>query len=532
MKQIFKNLKQRDIGYSTNILFLYLLTAFSVSCNKIVDLDSYHAASEEEQWNKIEDARSALMGIYGLTRAALAENNGHWINGDLRAGDFTVTKGAYNESQLRAIVDNKLSRPYPILEQLASWKRFYAAINAAAVYIERVPQILDKDRSYSENNLELDIAQARALRAFNYFYMVRIWGDVPLITKSFDNGTFREFPKTDAQTVLNYAKSELLAVLPVLPFEFGTSSNQYYGRNPEEWRGMVFNKLWVYACLAHISAWEGNYADVETYTKFILDNRTQISANFTTIESLVLPTTAGLFNSETNATLRGSKIIAFNFPAVSNNLAENTQTGHLEQLTLAYPFVQKPYPDMYISKDSLYAIFDEMDDFRFGIDTATMLYQTHYIHNMNADIPLFSKINVVKNGATSDGDYAVFGSALIFTRLEEISLLRAEALVALNRGSEAVTPYNAVRQTRGLGDKSYLKDFEQDDAKLLEAIFRERRKELMGEGWRWYDLIRRQKLLRDDPTFLDLIEKGGVYWPIAKEVLQANAQIEQNSYWK
>lgn len=529
MKKMSNSLKSNK--YRSRF-WLCMLALVSASCNKIVDIDVYHAASEEQQWNKLEDARAALMGIYGLTRAALVENNAHWINGDLRAGDFTVTKGAYNESQLRAVVENKLSRSYPVFEQLANWRRFYAAINAAAVYIERAPQIVDKDRSYSESNLELDIAQARALRAFNYFYMVRIWGDVPLITKSFDNGSFREFPKTDAQTVLNYAKNELLEVLPTLPFEFGTSSNQYYGRNPEEWRGMVFNKLWVYACLAHISAWEGNYADVETYTKFILDNNTHISANFTPIENLVLSSSEGLFSSETNASLRGSKIIAFNFPAVSDRLVENTQTGHIEQLTLSYPFVRKAYPDIYVTKDSLYSIFDDMDDLRFGVDTITFLYHTNYVYNLNADIPVFSKIKVVKNGVTADGDYAVFGSALVFTRLEEISLLRAEALVALNRGVEAIAPYNAVRRTRGLRDKSYLKDFEQNDTELLRAIFEERRKELIGEGWRWYDLIRRQKLLKDDPALLDLIEKGGIYWPVANEVLQANTLIEQNSYWK
>lgn len=503
-----------------------------VSCNKMVDMDVYHAASEEEQWSKIEDARSGLMGIYGLTRAALVENNGHWLNGDVRGGDFTITNGARNESQLAAIRANKLMNPSPLMSQFSNWRRFYAAINAASVFIERAPQIVEKDRSYPESNLDLDIAQARALRAFNYFYMVRIWGDVPLITKSFDNGSFREFPKSDEQTVLNYAKNELLAVLPVLPFEFGSSNNQYYGQNPEEWRGSLFNKVWAYACLAHISAWEGNYADVETYTKFILDNQSEINAAFTEIEGLVSPSTTGLFNSEAAATLRGSKIVAFNFPAAGLRLVENTQTGHLEQLTMAYPFVRKTYPDIYVSKDSLYSVFDDVDDLRFGIDTATMLYKSNYIFNMNADIPLFSKIKVIQDGSNVDGDYAVFGSALVFTRLEEISLLRAEALVALNRGAEALIPLNAVRTIRGLQAVSYLKDFGQDDTRLLQGIFEERRRELMGEGWRWYDLIRRQKLLRDDPAFTALIEEGGAYWPIAKEVLAANSLITQNNYWK
>jgi len=529
MKKMINSLKARK--YKSR-LWLGMLALVLASCNKIVDIDVYHAASEEEQWSKIEDARTALMGIYGLTRAALVENNGHWLNGDVRGGDFTVTKGARDESQLRAVQDNKLTNPSQILTQFSNWRRFYAAINAAAVFIERAPQIVEKDRSYPKSNLDLDIAQARALRAFNYFYMVRIWGDVPLITQSFDNGTFREFPKTDAQTVLNYAKSELLAVLPVLPFEFGSENNQYYGQNPEEWHGSLFNKIWAYACLAHIAAWEGNYADVETYTKFILDNRSQIDAAFTSIEGLVSPSTTGLFNSEASATLRGSKIIAFNFPAEGTKLVESTQTGHLEQLTMAYPFVRKTYPDIYVSKDSLYTIFDDVDDLRFGIDTATMLYKSNYIFNMNADIPLFSKIKVIQNGSNADGDYAVFGSALVFTRLEEISLLRAEALVALNRGTEAMIPLNAVRTTRGLRAVSYLKDFGEDNTRLLNGIFAERRRELMGEGWRWYDLTRRQKLLKDDPEFTALIEKGGIYWPIAKEVLAANSLITQNGYWK
>src|SRR5690606_26196034 len=360
-------------------------------------------------------------------------------------------------------------------------------------------------------------------------YMVRIWGDVPLITQSYDNGSFREFGRTDAQTVLNFAKGELLEVLSQLPFAYGTDESLYYDREAEYWQGILFNKISAYAVLAHIAAWQGFYADVETYTRFILDNASEIGAGFMDIESLTSST--GLFDSEADEATKGSKIIAFNFPFGPRG-AEAMQSGHLEQLTLSYPFVQKPYPDIYVSKDSLYSIFDELDDLRFGIDTATLLYRTSYIHNMNAEVPVFSKINVVQNGENADGDYAVFGSAIVFTRLEEISLLRAEELVALNRGAEAVTPLNDVRRIRGLQELSYKKDFGQDDRLLLIAIFEERRRELMGEGWRWYDQVRRQKILKDDPEFLLLIRSGGSYWPLSADVLSKNSQLVQNSYWQ
>src|SRR5690606_32022174 len=139
-------------------------------------------------------------------------------------------------------------------------------------------------------------------------------------------------------------------------------------------------------------------------------------------------------------------------------------------------------------------------------------------------------IKVVQNGSNTDGDFAVFGSALVFSRLEEISLLRAEALVALNRGAEAIVPYNEIILTRGLTAQSYLKDFGEDDARLLNAILDERGIELVGQGCRWYDMIRGQELLRGDGALLNLIENGGIYWPVATDVLNANSSVTQKGY--
>lgn len=67
---------------------------------------------------------------------------------------------------------------------------------------------------------------------------------------------------------------------------------------------------------------------------------------------------------------------------------------------------------------------------------------------------------------------------------------------------------------------------------LIAEIFEERRRELMGEGWRWYDLVRRQKLMKDNEAFLRLISSGGIYWPVSEDIITANSQIEQNEFWK
>jgi hypothetical protein len=503
------------------ITITWILALLFCSCNDFLDVDSNHATSESNQWNKMEDVRAALMGVYGLTRAALSENNTHWICGDIRMGDFSI----YDRIDLKAIADNDFRKSYPKIEEICNWRRFYSAINAASGLIENAPTVSDKDRSYSDESRRYDVAQAKSVRAFLYFYLVRMFGDVPLITESFDNGTFPHFGKSSAKMVIDYARKELLEAIPELPYLYGTSSNLYYGNASSYWKGVLFNKLSAYALLAHIAAYEGNYADAETYSSYVMSNATQIGATYTATANLCDAT--GLFG--TTSSLTGSRIIGF--PA-SFDYREATATGHIEELTLASPFVQKIYPEIYISKEKLFSIFDNLEDQRFGIDTTTMQYSTHYIHDVNAEYPIFSKIKVIQDANASDGDYAVFGSSIIFTRLEEIALLRAEALTALNRSDEGLSYLNDVRALRGLKPKSLRNDFGYDNKLLLNSIFAERKKELLGEGWCWYDRIRRQKLLKDDPDFLQLIESGGIYLPISEDVISQNPEIEQNNYWK
>lgn len=509
-----------------NLCMAFILSGLSgylvSSCDNTLDVDSFHAASESQQWNALEDARAALMGVYGLARAALAENNGHWLYGDLRMGDFTVT----SRKDLQTVKDNRLNYPNDLLDGLSNWSRFYRVINAATIFLERAPQIVDKDRSYSLQNLEYDKAQVRALRAFIYFYMVRIWGDVPLITQSYDNGSFPQFSRTDEATVLNYVKSELSDILEILPILYGTDNNLYYKEKNTVWKGVLFNKISALTLLAHISAWQGNYADVEAYATAAIGQSSQFQGAIF-VPTVDLVKSNGFFSSA-DTKYAGSRLLAFPFV---DKEKETTASGHLENLTLAYPIVHKSQPDIYITKDSLLSIFDEIGDARFTIDDSTT-YVSSYIHNMYVDRPIFSKIKVIQDGEAETNDYAVFGSAIVFSRLEELMLLKAEALGVENKPEEAIILYNQVRALRNLPPATYKKNFGNDPRKVLMAIFEERRRELMGEGWRWFDKIRRERILGEDKQMRKLIEEGGIYWPISRKVLKENSQLVQNSYWK
>ena len=67
--------KLHRIKRTFGVSMLLAATFFCQSCNSFLDVDVRHAASENQQWQTFEDTRAALMGVYGLMRSALAENN-------------------------------------------------------------------------------------------------------------------------------------------------------------------------------------------------------------------------------------------------------------------------------------------------------------------------------------------------------------------------------------------------------------------------------------------------------------------------
>lgn len=491
-----------------------LIVGTMSSCDEQLSIPSGEVAGEALQWNSISDTKSALLGTYGLLRAAMVENNAHWMYGEMRGGDFV----SYSRADLDAIHNHNLRASHRLIKDLTNWRNFYAVINAASLFIERAPGVREKDARYTEINMKYDIAQARAIRAFTYFYMVRIWGDVPLITKSFDDGSFVQRPRTSQESVLNFAENELLAAVEDLPFSYGGGTTTYYGDQSSYWRKALFNKLTGYAILAHISAWQGKYINVDAYTEYIMNNYSMISIDFlTSINSL--SGISGIFSNNYNA----GRLFSIPAPYI---YGEASATGHIEELTLADPLITKQRPDIYVPKDTIVKAFDDINDMRFGIDTISGLTRTNYFTNYSGEIPIFSKIKIIRDGVT-DGSYGVFGSSLLFTRLEEIALLRAEALAQLGSRDQAISLLNRVKINRGVRGYSIA-----SQTPLIEEIFNERRRELMGEGWRWYDQIRLNKLIDKDPEMVKLIEEEGIYWPISNDVLSKNAALTQNSYWQ
>lgn len=486
------------------------------ACNKQLEVKSTSLSNERGAWDSYDDVGSALTGIYGLLRTSMADQNAYWLFGDLRSGDFT----AVSRPDLKAIIEGKLNLTYPLIQELLDWRRYYAIIDACNQFIEHSAQALG-DKRYTELNNKIDIAQARAIRAYTYFYITRIWGDVPLITSTHD-GAFESVARTSQEKVLTFASTELQAAARVLPFVYGKSDDlifpgTYYGYDYTKYYNTLFNRVYAYCVLAHIAAWQGNYNEASAYIDFVINNYSMIGASL--IDDITELTDGDKFF---NDRIDVRQIFGLNM-ATGYNESGISGMGHIESLTLATPLISKQRPDIYVSKDSINNIFTDVNDVRFGRDTISGIYSENYFTNYEGDMPIFSKIKVIGDGSSTN--LAVYSSSIVPERLEEIYLLRAEAYAVMNQTTDAITTLNKIKSIRGVALYAGT-----GGAPLIKAIFAERRRELMGEGWRWYDLVRENKLLRDDPAFNELLDKGGIYWPIAQKNITGN--VTQSPYWQ
>lgn len=490
---------------------IYILIAVLVcvsSCKKMLERPSKRAISSENMWQSINDARAGLSGCYALTRAALLNENAYWVYGELRAGDFSVT----SRTDLMALRSNDLQADYPTMGKWRDWRRFYAAIEQCNLVIENLPKVTERDFRYSDNDMALDRAQAYFLRAFLYFYLTKVWGDVPLILHPND-GEFREIERIPQDAVLNAAIRDAEKARDGLPWEYNgewpEQQGQYRGQQTSgHFLSIAVTKGASFDLLAHIYAWKGEYQDALKYCNKIFDNQSKTKYELVGVDEL----------TRLDGSFRGRNYNNIWQIDINFDHAEISTTGQLEDWTLREPHIPKSRSTIYVSKDSISAIFPNQHDQRTEA----------FFTRLNDAFPEFYKMKQI-NPVVQDPTLRFYSSILIMYRYEELYLLSAECKAHQGNIPGAIDDLNMVRSERSLSDLS--ETFGNQEV-VLDLILEERRRELIGEGWRWFDLIRFGKV-KDYTDFTESdIKNGSIYWPVSEDALSKNSKINQTPYWE
>src|SRR5690242_1997456 len=158
------------------ILLLTLLAA--TGCKKYLDQQPISSLSTESFWKTSDDAKLGVAAIYDGVQKALSGNGSYTDWGDARSDNFTY--GGTGENQINVSVNGLTS-----LTPAASWSNVYLTIGRANTAIKYLPNISTLSAVQRNDYL----AQAYGIRAYMYFYAIRVWGGVPVRLEPYESIT-------------------------------------------------------------------------------------------------------------------------------------------------------------------------------------------------------------------------------------------------------------------------------------------------------------------------------------------------------
>lgn len=326
----------------------------------------------------------------------------------------------------------------------AMWTRFYKTIGRANLAIQYTENYGLKDQNY-KNRL---IGEAKFLRALHYFWLVRMFGDVP-IQDLVDSGSWiTRRPKAE---VYAYIEKDLLDAIQVLP-----NKNQYpsadLGRATKGAAQGLLSKVYLYEekwQLAYDMAGNvmtsGQYGLEPDYAKiWRLDGENGIESLFE-VQARGQSVAHGVQQYSQTQGARGTGGWGWGFNVPSQNLL-----------------------------DAFNAAGDNIRRDATIIFRGETLYDGRLVPN-TVENPMYNeKAYSSANLGDADGD-----KNIRILRYGEILLIRAEA--ATHIGADAATPLNLVRTRVNLAPIS---------SPTKEDVWKERRLELAFEHDRWFDIVR------------------------------------------
>lgn len=213
-------------------------------CTKFLDVEAPDNLVKDRFWQNREQVYSSLIGLYTSLNSCV---NSFQIWGDSRSSLYAPginTKFTNNHVQF-------LSHDIYTTNSLLSWSAQYKSIGWINAFIKNAPTALKNDATFKESELNSMIAEAHAIRALVYFYLVRTFKEVPIMKEPYESDaqTFNTAPSPENE-VLNFIEEDLTLALKGAPETF-SDTRERYGR---------VTKNAVRAIMADVKLWKNDYA--------------------------------------------------------------------------------------------------------------------------------------------------------------------------------------------------------------------------------------------------------------------------------
>ena len=431
------------------------VSSLLISCKKdFIESSPISTVSIDAVYKTDKDFQDAVVGVYSVLRNQYQD---FWIFGDLRADDSWHALG--NDALLISVNTFSLNSGANLM--INSWRNYYAVINRANQILSK---IAEADPAIVTNK-DKHIAEAKFLRAFAYFDLVRIWGDVPLNTEPISIEEGYKKGREKVATIYNdLIIPDLLDAESKLPVKY-TGVN--VGRATKGAASAMLGRVYLtikdfakaeaklqqvttmgYALLANYNDLF-NYSNDEHHSEYIFDIEYQDGG-------------LGLGSGYSNKFLPKSA-------GSAADLFYGVKGGAGEQNTPTVEF---------------FNAFDPADK-RRDVTVAKGYYDQNNVFQGFIQIATFTKKYLAVTPAINDSkvNWKVI-------RYADVLLMYAEALNENGKTPLAIPYINQIRKRAGLPEYTTLT---QADARI--KIASERRFELGMEGVRWFDLVRTGKAM-------------------------------------
>lgn len=462
-----------------NITIALAVVALMASCQKLDQepLDAYNAGNF---WKTEAEADFAVTGLYSGTRGSdgKLEEGTAWENGTQIFYMDCTSDNSNSDFPWEGFQALGNGTATPTNSGNAEARYTYEHIRRANYILENI----DKAPLSTEKKKKL-IAEVRVIRAYKYFDMATLFGEVPIITKTLTpEESF--VPASTQKEVFDFVEKELKEAAADLSFTTG---------------GARMSKGAALGLLARCYAFQKKHQDVINTTQEIISSGTyKLFEDYATLfEEANENNTEVIMNIEYIANVQGYTSLGIMLPNSMGGWGSIVPTQSLvdayetvEGKTIAESTNYKPaspyenrdprlkativYPGASYNGKYFDPLNPKSDDYPSGPDNASSTGYNYrkYIQNPGSYINIWN-----------------VGSNIIVMRYAEILLLNAEAKIELGKIDNSV--YENIDLVRERAKMPKVdKAVYAAQGKLREVVRRELRVELAGEGRRRFDIIR------------------------------------------
>jgi hypothetical protein len=477
-----------------SLYYILLLSLFTATgCKKYLDQQPISSLSTESFWKTNDDAKLAVAAIYDGIQKTLSGNGSYIDWGDARSDNFTY--GGTGENQINVSLNGLNS-----LTPAANWNNLYLTIARANTAIKYLPNISTLSAVQRNDYL----AQAYGIRAYMYFYAVRVWGAVPVRLEPYENITENPTtPRSPADSVLNNV------IIPDLT----TALSLVDKSRTTVWE---CNAAGILALQTEVYMWKKDYAAALNASQQLisLPYKYDVSAATSTDWKKIFLDPASTKEA----------IWSLNWSYLTdggNGISKIGSGGNTS--------------NYYIDSSVFLRFESNKNDIRRSVT-----YDTSVVGALQRVIQIakFYPLDATTGKPVFPINAQNEAKPTLF-RMADVLLLRAEALNKTSADKTAV--FAIINRIRTLRKATPLVATDYPtDSDVEKAILDERQLELFAEGKRWFDLVRTGRvlnvmdpLIRNRQKLLNISQTGftdarKILWPISRDALTRNPLLDQN----